>query len=116
MRIPTLVLALMVAGCGAPPPRPTPPRAEDPAGPPPAPTPPPPAAPRFDPGDLDQLAEVYRRAAAGDNTVWAERGLATSRGLPDPAQVDRYYQAIGALAKDPAAWARFQEKVKGGAP
>jgi hypothetical protein len=70
--------------------------------------------PRFNPGNLEQLAEVYRRAKAGDNAVWAENGMVTPGGLPDAKQVERYYQAIQALSSDPARWKAFEARVANG--
>lgn len=103
-----------LAGCGSTPPPPEPPevaaaRAELAKAP--APTPAPPTARSFDPTDHDHLAEVYRRIQKGDNGVFADFGMVTPTGLPDPRKVDLYYQAIQRVSQRPEDWKRLLEKA-----
>jgi hypothetical protein len=105
-----LVLALGAAGCGGAPEVTPPPESQATAAPAPElPTPEPSEPPRpvFDPGDLDQVAAVYRRVNQGDLTVFEEVGLTGDDGLPDPAKVEIYYQAIAAQRAKPETWDTF---------
>lgn len=111
MRWLPVILSLVVAGCGtssSPPPALPRPTEEPPLV---SPTPAPEAV-RFDPQDLSQVADVYRRAKAGDNSVWADHGLVNSRGLPDATEMERYYQAVQAYSADPQRWTRFLAEVE----